>query len=134
MDEILEILNQKISFIYELNNELFAIGHYTVLKLKDSNTVYPNLKTLFNIYKDNIDSTYEEVCKNNIASLILDISNNCSRELKLQDNKQYIISTEDFWNNLNGNERKNIEKQIDEFVDIFRIAEVNILYPGIKNN
>lgn len=131
MDKRLEELQKKISFIYELDGKLYAIGHYKVFDCTYSKVVAPDFVRLFSVYKANIESTYEELCKNKTAEIMFKLWSFSNNEVQEEYNKEHIISVEAFWDRLTNEQKNIIEKQIDEFVDMFMKADMKTKYPGI---
>lgn len=134
MDNTLEKLNNKISYVYELGNELYVIGRSKVFDLKYTNVTYPDYVKFFNAYKENINSSREELDKNNIGTFMYILSEFAYSEITSEANEEQIISTEDFWNNLNDDEKRSIEKQINDLSNVFYATDVIKQHPDIREN
>lgn len=131
--DLLEELQGKVSFIYELNNKLYAIGHSKVFDCTYSKVIAPNLKKLFSIYKSNIKSTNEELYKNEIAKIMYRLASYSNIEVKTKDNNEHIISIEEFLNNLTNEEKELIKKQVDDFGSMFKKTNMATLYPSVRH-
>lgn len=106
MNNTLEKLNNKISYVYELGNELYVISRLKVFNLKYTKATYPDYVKFFNTYKENINSSREELDKNNIGTVMYILSEFAYSEITSEANEEHVISTEDFWNNLSEDYKK----------------------------
>lgn len=131
-NEILEELERKIPFIYELNDKLYAIGHYKVFDCFYSKAVAPDFKKIFYFYKANSGKSYKDSNKNQISGAMYNLALYSSDEVQEMDNDKHIISIENFFSNLTNNDEIMIEKQLDEFIYMFRTMGMADLYPSIN--
>lgn len=129
---LLEELQGKISFVYELNNKLYAIGHYKVFDCKYSKVVAPDFTRLFNIYKANIKSTDEELDKDEVAKIMYKLASYSSDEVQTEDNQEYIITIKEFLSKRTTEEKILIKKQVDEFAKMFLKTGMTKLYPSVS--
>lgn len=134
MNNVLERLNNKISYIYQVGDELFAVGRLKVFNLKYSKATHPNYVQFFNTYKENVNSDKEALEKNNIGTIMYILSEFAYSEILSEVNENNIISTDEFWNSLNDIEKKGIEKQIESLSDLFYETDVVKKYPDIREN
>lgn len=133
MDKRLEELNKKISFYYEINDKLYAIGHNQVFD--NNNFVTSNVKSSFNIYNQYNNLSEEKMSENDeieLAKIMFQMVLFSNNELNDKDNVEKIKDIKTFWATLNEVEKDSVFKQVEKFKYILKKVKLNIRYPGLS--
>lgn len=134
-DQMLYDINKKVSFCYELNDKIYAIGHQKIFDYAHSRIIAPNYKMLFDRYKEYV-SLYRNNEKMDITQtgyLMFELISISKGELDYDNNTKYIVDFNIFWNNLNSQEQELLYNQMRDFEDLFYSIGLADMYPGISN-
>lgn len=132
--EMLAKVNSKVSFVYEINEKAYVIGHSKVFDTSNSRIINPNYKEDFKKYREIVISFKEgkEIDRMRTDRIMNIIIGCASSEITSEENQKNIIDIGEFWSTLKEEEKKILYNEVIDFENMFIHIGIAMLHPKIS--